>query len=206
MSKDSPRRLGPVRLSDGNSTAPRGRIAVLASTAVVLFTFGFMYARSPGNTGLKIGYVDSSTILNLLPAAQTVQAQLDTLVQEWSDTINQMTDKYQKEVDDFERQSGVMSPQAKQRTRSEIADLQQKIISYREERVGQGGELDRIRAQLLKPIRASIYDAIARVARREGLRYVLDKNDQTAVVLYADPRYDITYKVMDILTLQRAHS
>lgn len=206
MSKDFIPRARPARLSDRIPTAPRGGFAILISTAVVFLTLGFMYARSPGNSDLRIGYVDSSTILNLLPAAQTVQAQLDTLVQDWSDTINQMSKKYQKEVNNFERQSDVVSSQTKQRTRNEISALKQRIVSYRQDRVGQGGELDKIRAQLLKPIRAKVYEAIAQVARREGLRYVLDKNDQTAVVLYADPRYDITYKVMELLTRQAAHS
>lgn len=178
----------------------RSPLFVFLPAAVVLATLGFMFAESPANSSLKIGYVDSSTILNLLPAAKKVQSQLDTLVQEWSDTINQMSKKYQAKVNDFERQSGLMTPEAKQRAQHQLTDLQQKIVAYRENRVGQGGELNRIRAQLLKPVMKRIFKAVAHVARKHRMQYVLDSSHQTAVVLFADPRYDLTYEVLDRLT------
>lgn len=202
MLQDQKSQSNTALASSSKSSAPQRPIFVLLPAAIVLATLGFMFAESPANSSLKIGYVNSSTILNLLPAAQTVQSQLDTLVQEWSDTINQMSKKYQTKVNDFERQSSLMTPEAKQREQREIADLQQKIVAYREERVGQGGELAKIRDQLLKPIRSKIMKAVAQVARSHRMQYVLDNNQQTAVLLFADPRYDLTYEVLDKLTRQ----
>ncbi len=200
LSEDSLLRTSAARLSDVSGVGVKRWLTIFASTGIIILTLGFMFATAPASSEMKIGYVDSATILNLLPAAQSVQAKLDTLVQDWSDTIDQMSKKYQKDVDNYERQSDLMSPQAKQRAQNQISDLEQEIISYRQARVGQGGELDKVRAQLLKPVTTRLYAAIARVARQDGLQYVLDKNDETAVVLYADPYYDITYKVMDLLT------
>lgn len=181
----------------GNSGG-RG-LTVLLSTVVVISTLGFMFAESPANARLKIGYVDSSTILSLLPSAQAAQAKLDTLVQDWSDTINQMSKEYQTKVDNYTKQSGMMTRQAKLEAQNSIASLQQEITNYRQAKVGTGGELDSIRHRLLKPIRARIYKAIAEIAKREGMEFIFDKNKQLPVVLYADPYYDVTYKVLGLL-------
>lgn len=186
--------------SENSSGVSKRPLSVFLPAAAVLLTLGFMFADSPANSRIKIGYVNSSTILNLLPAAQTVQSQLDTLVQEWSDTINQMSNEYQTKVNDLERQSGLMTPEAKQREQAQIAGLQRRIAAYRQYRIGQGGELDKIRAQLLKPVRSRILKAVAEIARKHRMQYVLDKNDQIAAVLFADPRYDLTYEVLDLLT------
>ena len=191
--------------SNSRVNVPNKPLFLFLPAAIILATLGFMFVESPANSGRKVGYVNSATILNLLPAAQHVQSQLDTLVQDWSDTINQMSKDYQTKVNDFERQSDLMTPEAKQRAQAQIADFQQRIVAYRQDRVGQGGELDRIRAQLLKPIQAKILMAVAQIARKHGMKYVLDNNKQIAVLLFADRRYDLTYEVLDLLTRETSH-
>lgn len=178
------------------------KFIVLLSSAVILSALGFMFAAAPKSDPLKIGYVNSATILNQLPSAQAAQRKLDALMKAWSDTVDQMSQQYQSKVDSYSKQSAMMTTQAKEQMQNEINELQQKILAYRQEKVGQGGELDQTRQELLKPIRDKVYSVIARVAREQHMQYVLDKSDQVAVVLYADPDYDLTYKVLDILTRQ----
>ncbi len=178
------------------------KFIVLLSSAVILSALGFMFAASPKNEPLRIGYVNSSTILNQLPGAKAAQVKLDALMKAWSDTVDQMSRDYQTKVDSYTKQSAMMTDQAKQQAQQEINNLQQQILAYRQQKVGQGGELDQTREELLKPIRDKVYGVIARVAKEQKMQFVLDKNDQAAVILYADPDYDLTYKVLDILTRQ----
>ncbi len=178
------------------------KFIVLLSAAVILSALGFMFAEAPRNQPLKIGYVNSATILNQLPKAQAAQRKLDALMKAWSDTVDQMSKEYQNKVDQYSKQSAMMTTQAKEQAQNEINQLQQKILQYRQEKVGQGGELDQTRQELLKPIRDRVYSVIATVAKEQHMQFVLDKSDQVAVVLYADPDYDLTYKVLDILTRQ----
>ncbi len=186
-------------MSNQEENPGRRGLSVVLSTILVISTLGFMFADSPASSRVKVGYVDSATILSLLPSAQAAQAKLDTLVQDWSDTINLMSQEYQTKVDDYTRQSGMMTRQAKMQAQNAIAHLQQEITSYRQSKVGTGGQLDTIRHRLLKPIRARIYEAIAEIAKREGMQFIFDKNKQLPVVLYADPYYDMTYKVLGLL-------
>jgi outer membrane protein len=175
---------------------------VLISTFVILSALGFMFAASPNNSTLKIGYVNSATILDQVPDAQAAQRKLDALMKAWSDTVNQMSQQYQEKADSYQKQAAMMTDQAKQAAQQDLSNLQQQILQYRQEKVAQGGELDQTREKLMKPIRDRVYKVIAQVAKDQKMQYVFDKRDELAVILYADPSFDLTYKVLDILNRQ----
>lgn len=175
---------------------------VLISAAVILSALGFMFAASPKDSTLKIGYVNSATILDQLPDAQASQRKLDALMKAWSDTVDQMSKQYQANLDAYNKQAAVMTDQAKQQAQQEITNFQQQILAYRQQKVAQGGELDQTRERLLKPIRDRVYGVIGQVAKEQKMQYVFDKREDMAVILYADPEFDLTYKVLDILNRQ----
>ncbi len=192
------------RFPEDSHRISRDRNVAIISTAVILTTLGFMFAFSPRNMDIKVGYVDSSVILGLLPPARAIQARLDTLVQDWSDTLSQMASKYRDRVNQLAQQEAAMTVDARLRAQHEVDSLQQEILAYRHATIGQGGELDQMRERLMKPVREEVYSAIAEVAKRHGMDFVLDKDPHLAVVLYADPRNDITYEVLDLLNRQAA--
>lgn len=178
------------------------KYAVLISVAVILSALGFMFAASPNNAPLKIGYVNSMTILNQLPEAQAAQRKLDALMKAWSDTVDQMSQQYQQKIDSYTKQSAMMTDQAKQQAQQDLQNLQQQIIQYRQEKIAQGGEYDQARDNLMTPIRNKVVGVIAQLAKEQKMQYVIDKREDLAVVLYADPSYDLTYKALDILNRQ----
>jgi Skp family chaperone for outer membrane proteins len=47
-----------------------------------------------------------------------------------------------------------------------------------------------------------VYGVIAQVAKEQKMQFVFDKRDEIAIILYADPQFDLTYKVLDILNRQ----
>jgi outer membrane protein len=120
----------------------------------------------------------------------------------WSDTVDQMSRQYQDKLDAYNKQAAMMTDQAKQQAQQEITSFQQQIIAYRQQKVAQGGELDQTRERLLKPIRDRVYGVIGQVAKEEKMQYVFDKREDMAVILYAEPEFDLTYKVLDILNRQ----
>lgn len=108
---------------------------VLISTLVILSALGFMFAASPSTSTLKIGYVNSATILDQIPEAQATQRKLDALMKAWSDTVNQMSQQYQDKADSYQKQSAMMTDQAKQAAQQDLSNLQQQILQYRQEKV-----------------------------------------------------------------------
>ena len=175
---------------------------VLISVAVILSALGFMFAVSPSNAPLKIGYVNSQLILAQMPEVQAVQRKLEALQKTWSDSINLMSQQLQDKADSFQKQSTMMTDQAKQQAQQDLQNLQQQIYQYRQDKVGQGGEYDQDRAKLMKPIRDKVVSVIERVAKDKHMQFVLDKNDDLAVILYADKDLDVTYDVLKILNIE----
>ncbi len=147
----------------------------------------------------KIGYVDSQVILAQLPAAVKAQTELDTLSNIWSAHLDSLTANYQKALADYQKLANTMSDQAKLTAQQKLVTQEQDIISYRKDKFAQGtGEIYKKQDEIFGPVKAKIYAAIKDVAQKEGMKFVFDKAGDV-VLLYADPQYDLTYKVLDRL-------
>lgn len=147
---------------------------------------------------LKIGYVDSNTILKELSDAQDAQKTIDALVQEWKDELQKM----QKELDaknaDFEKRKLIMSDNKRLEIENEITKMKNDISNYRQSKFGFQGELYTQQEEIMKPVQNKIFNAIETVAEDEELDYVFDRSGDI-VFLYAKEDYDITYLVLEIL-------
>ena len=73
--------------------------------------------------------------------------------------------------------------------------LEQKLNQYRQEKQQ---ELKVQQEKIMKPIQEKVFKAIATVAKEQKLAFVLDRATEVPV-LYADPQYDYTFKVLDML-------
>ena len=67
------------------------------------------------------------------------------------------------------------------------------MMQYQEEKFGQQGELNKVREELLDPIRSKIRKAIEAVAKDEKIVLVVDK----MAAIYSDTSIDITFRVID---------
>ena len=65
-------------------------------------------------------------------------------------------------------------------------------------RFGAGGDLDKRRVELLRPVQDRVYAAIERVAQEKNYAFVFDKAG-SATVLFASKKYDISDDVLEIL-------
>jgi outer membrane protein len=50
----------------------------------------------------------------------------------------------------------------------------------------------------MKPVKEKIFKAIDEVSKEESMQFVFDKAGDV-ILLKADPQFDITYKVLDLL-------
>ena len=165
------------------------------SSLLLLFTI----VSSAQTISVKVGYVDSGTILNQYPPAVKAQSDLDALVQKWNKTIDSMTVALQQAYQQYQQQAETMTPDARAAKEQEIVLQQQKLDQFRQEKYNQQtGELYIKQEQFLGPIKEQVFDAIDKVAKEEKMNFVFDKAGDV-VLLYADEEYDITYKVLDKL-------
>ncbi len=97
-----------------------------------------------------------------------------------------------------------MTNEPKLAAQERVGSFQRRIVVYRQDKVGHGGELDQIRDSLMTCIVARIFRAIRRVPKRRWMVYVLDKNEPSPTVLSEDGDYAFTYEALDVLNRQES--
>lgn len=149
---------------------------------------------------LKIGYVDSKTVLDKLPDAQDARQKLDLYIREWRNELSRMKGQLDSKKDEYERRKLIMTAQTKKDMEDEIAKLQQDIDEYRDKKFGTRGELYRKQDELMRPIQNKVYSVIKEVAQEEDLDFVFDRSSDVTL-LFAKEQYDITPLVIEKLKL-----
>ena len=147
----------------------------------------------------KIGYVDSQVILNQYSAAIKAQSDIDALVAGWTKVRDSMATVLQGSYADYQKQEATMTPEVKAQKQQELIALQQNVERFNTEKFGQQtGEVYRKTDEILAPVKQKIFTAIDEVAKQEQMKFVFDKTGDV-ILLYADPEFDITFKVLDKL-------
>lgn len=150
------------------------------------------------NAQLKIGYVDSDTIMDKLPDAQDAQQKLDALIKEWQEELNKLERTWKEKYEDYEKRKLIMSDQTRAEAEAELVKLEENMNSYRQKKFGVNGELFQKQDEIMKPVQNRVFDAIKQVAEAEELDFVFDRSGDV-LFLYAKEKYDITNLVLEKL-------
>ena len=167
----------------------------------IIFAVILIFASLSLNAQLKIGYVDSDTIMGKLPDANDAQTRLDALIAEWQEELSKMQNDWQAKYDDYEQRKLIMSDQKKAETEKELVTLENKITSYRQQKFGPTGELFKKQTELMERVQNKVFNIIQEVAEEEGLDFVFDRSGDI-IFLYAKPDYDITALVLEKLEIE----
>ena len=153
------------------------------------------------NAQLKIGYVDSNTIMDNLPDVQDARQKLDALVQEWQNDLKKMEASLKTKKDDYEKRKLIMTEQTSADSMAAIKKLEKDIADYRDKKFGANGEMFQKEDELMKPVQNKIFNTIKDIAVEEDLDFVFDRSGDI-LFLYAKDKYDLTSKVLEKLKLE----
>ncbi|HLF20078.1 MAG TPA: OmpH family outer membrane protein [Bacteroidota bacterium] len=147
----------------------------------------------------KIAYVNSQKILEELPEAQKAQKELDDLLKGWQDELEKMGKELQQGLEDYQKKKDLLKPDAKEAEERRLTDIQQKAREYQAQKFDpRTGEAVSAREKKLAPIREKVLRAIEVVAKEDGFTFVFDKAGDN-LLLFADAKFELTYKVIDRL-------
>lgn len=147
----------------------------------------------------RIGYVNSTKIFQELPAAQEAQKRIDAIGKPFQDSLEAMQKDLQGRYEEYQKKEALYNEATKKSEQQKLIDLERRMQEYRVEKFGQDGELAKVTEKIINPIRDRIKSAIGVVAKEEKYNFVFDKTDQIQILLYGDPKDDITFKVIDKL-------
>ncbi len=150
------------------------------------------------NAQQKIAYVNSEKILAELPEAQQIRRELESRVRMYQDTLEQLGKSFQEQYENYQKKQALLDPKAKADMEKSLQDLQLRIREFQFQKFDtREGEIAQLRERLFAPLQEKVLNVIAQVAKEDGFAYVLDKMDNATIVLYADPKFDLTFKVID---------
>ena len=150
---------------------------------------------------LKIGYVDSDTIMDNLPDVQDARQKIDAMIQEWQSELRRMETQRKAKYDDYEKRKLIMTEQTRAETEAELVKLENEISQYREKKFGANGELFAKQDELMKPLQNKIFNVIKEIASEDDLDFVFDRSGDI-MMLYAKEEYDLTARVLERLKLE----
>src|SRR5574338_1106700 len=151
---------------------------------IILSAFLIVLIAVPSYAQLKIGYVDSNTIMDNLPDAQDARQKLDALVKDWQAELNKKEADWKTKYDDYEKRKLIMTDQTRAEMETELMNLEKDISDYREKKFGTNGELFQKQDELMKPVQNKIFNAIQEIAEDENLDFVFDRSGDV-MLLYA---------------------
>ena len=153
------------------------------------------------NAQLKIGYVDSDTIMDNFPDVQDARQKLDALIQEWQTEVRKLESDLKVKQDDYDKRKLIMTEQTSNEVMAEITKLEKEIADYRDKKFGANGELFQKQNEMMKPVQNKVFTIIQQIATEEELDFVFDRSGDI-IFLYAKPEYDLTAKVIERLKLE----
>lgn len=145
----------------------------------------------------KVALVDSQKILSTFAGAIDANKELEAENQKWAQELQKLDDDLNKQREELERQSLLLSEAKRQERDAEIKKMAADIIKYREEKWGDNGAYFRKQQELMRPVFDKINQVINRLAEDEKYELVFDTVQGN--ILYAKTEYDITQDVLDEL-------
>ncbi|MBL7987556.1 MAG: OmpH family outer membrane protein [Chlorobi bacterium] len=186
-------------LTDLSQQRIRMMKTALRTLACVLFSLIVLHPSS-ANAQLRIGYVETETIISTHKEFKAVEAQLQVYRKQFEDTLGMFKARYDQELEDYQKKQATMTPEAKQQKESEILQMRDYILQYQQAKFGAQGDILAKQQELLMPLREKIKKIIAKVAKEEKVAVVFENSN--LVYIDQDPKttVNITFKVLDYLS------
>jgi len=150
---------------------------------------------------LKIGYVDSDTIMDNVPDVQDARQKLDDFIREWQTELRRLENEYKNKKDNFDKRNLIMTDQLRAEAKQELAKLETNLSQYRDKKFGPNGELFQKQDELMKPLQNKIFNVIQEIAEEEEFDYIFDRSGDI-MLLYAKAEYDLTAQVIEKLQME----
>jgi len=151
---------------------------------------------------VKIGFVNSEVILQEYKAVQGVMETFNRDVQGWEAELQQR----KKELDDMQRelqqQTLMLSDQRRQEKELEYQRKLTEFEKFKESIWSSDGLIEQRNEELFRPVINKVQTVLEQIAAEDGYDLILDAADSN--ILYGDPEFDLTQRVLGILNEEAA--
>ena len=153
---------------------------------------------SLGAQAQKYACVNTEYIFNNIPEYTQLQSQLDKQATEWQKELEAKFVEIDKMYKTYQQEAYLLPDNLKRKREDEIVNKEKDAKELQRKRFGNGGDLDKKREEMLKPLQERVYSTIERVANEKGYAFVFDKS-ASATLLFASAKYDISDQVLELM-------
>lgn len=136
--------------------------------------------------GVKIGLVDTNTILTTLPETKAAQDKINALSKDFQDQDSKFIAALQKKMEDYQALPETTPQATKDALAKEIQADQQKIMEFEQ---NAQNEMQKAQEREMAPVINKVRDAIQAVGREGGYTIIQELG---AVLYYGTPAEDVT--------------
>lgn len=122
-------------------------------------------------TNAKIGYINSSKLLEKIPGRDTLEAQLKDYRQGLEDQVQSMVVEYRNKLQNYQENAESMSDLIRQSKETELREMEKRIQNFRQTA---DMDLQNKQSELFNPLLEKAQKAIEAVAEDNGYTYVFD--------------------------------
>jgi outer membrane protein len=171
---------------------------ILKAMLCVSIIFNFQFSTFNSASAQKYAVVNTDYVLRSIPDYSNAIKRLDKYVEDWKNELAEKAAQLEAMRVEYEQESYLLPENLKKRRKEEIAAKEQELKALQQQRFGPDGDLDKKRAELLKPVQDRVFATIGRVAHEKNYAFVFDKAG-SATVLFASKKYDISDEVLEML-------
>jgi outer membrane protein len=150
---------------------------------------------------MKIGIVNSSTIINKYEGFKEGQEKINKETAKWDQSLSDKYKEIRKLKEQLDQRSLVLSVDRKKELQDSIANKETQARLEEQRIYSKNGEVDKRNIELSKPIVEKINRIIEKIAKDENFDMIIDS--YVGGVIYAMPKYDLTERVIMLLNKEK---
>lgn len=146
----------------------------------------------------KYACVNTDYIFRSVPEYNQAINKINKFIEEWQKELIAKQQEIDELRQQFDQEAYLLPDNLKQRRQDELRTKETELRTLQHQRFSAGGDLDKKRSELMKPVQDRVYNAIERVAHEKNYAFVFDKANSNTI-LYVGEKYDISNQVLEML-------
>ena len=147
---------------------------------ILLIFCCYSFSEIHAQNDVKIGYINTDSLIPFIPGRDSVQTLIETLVQFYKSQLTSLGEKYKSLYYAYKKDSTSKTTDS---VKAKIARLQALKKRIEDFKANAKENLRQQQNELMSPLIAKADKAIAEVAKEQGLLYVIDTSTTNGMVL-----------------------
>ena len=162
----------------------------------VLFCVLCAFCVTLTSSAQKFALVDMEYILKNVPAYERAGEQLNQVSRKWQAEVDALQQEAETLYKNYQSEAVFLSNEQKTKREEAVVAKEKEAAELKRKYFGPEGEYYKKRESLMAPIEDEIYNAVKDIADQKGYSLVLDRASESAGIIFASPKVDISSEVL----------